>query len=320
MRTSSLFLMLSSLIVASCTCASDSGPPTPKAAAAKAQSKARGDRAKRPEPVLPENPIIKSVRYAWAITPVAETDLASLQTEVIEALTAAKGEAPTVPEEMPKKWKCRIGTFYPVTHADGADATVRTYERQSTIDCGDDAEDTEKWEFTLRFNEVERSNSRDAPGTAPFHMLSRSEVTTSAGAASSFHRSFKVDTRGGKAKSGPFPHDAAWIAEQVGDDFTFAEDTHQVRSDRWAIAQAQLDGERIVVEYEQWSCMSGGAPIGAELVVRTIRKAADHTPQNQLDVEVGEGTAKLPEGMAEAVGSRLSETRLNAALAATCGG
>ena len=247
-----LFLMLGSLMMASCTCASDSGPPTPKAAAAKAQSKARGDRAKRPEPVLPENPIIKSVRYAWAITPVAESDLASLQTEVVEALTAAKGEAPTVPEEMPKKWKCRIGTFFPVTHADGADATVRTYERQNTLDCGDDAEDTEKWEFTLRFNEVERSNSRDAPGTAPFHMLSRSEVTTSAGAASSFHRSFKVDTRGGKAKSGPFPHDAAWIAEQVGDDFTFSEDTHQVRSDRWAIAQAQLDGERIVVEYEQW--------------------------------------------------------------------
>ena len=45
-----------------------------------------------------------------------------------------------------------------------------------------------------------------------------------------------------------------------------------------------------------------------------------YDPQNQLDVEVGEGTAKLPEGMAEAVGSRLSETRLNAALAATCGG
>lgn len=270
-----------------------------KKAAAGAEAPAAGAEAGDEKGDVADGPpILRTARYRIPLKGLADADVAAIRTAVIAAWEKAGKEGEATPnDEAAKAWKCRHVTVWPV---EGLPHTphLRLFERLTDPDCKKADAKEERWELSLRYGTTARPEKRDEGGKLRFLMASQDLDWSGTAWTDGFAAVYRAD--GGETDGG-FPHDEAWLKEQLPASAALGKPV-ELDGARWLIANVSVAGEKVGIEAERWTC--GGKEAGAELVFRTNKRAAGHTPTSPKDVVVTDKFKAFADAVAKELGDR----------------
>ncbi len=292
-RILSLSLFLSGAFACSFSSSEPTVEPSTKAAA-----------KKREKPATPRKPVLRNARFRIPLASLTEADVEKLHQAVVAAHAKVRKEDETAEPTKAKPWKCRRGTFHELEGPSGP-ALFRVFERFSSPECGDDEAEVEKWEANLRVTSEARVEDRAGGGKFPLLLAAIDRDYVEGEWKESFGAFYSLSSA--KGEEGGFPHDEAWLAEHLPAGWT-VKGSSPVFSERWAVSQAMVAGEKITFEAESIRCRGEDEPVGAELIFRTNKRAAGHTPNTPKDVVVTDKletfAAALVEELGELAGGR----------------
>ncbi len=277
-------------VVAGCTCGGVDPAPVPASAAPVAKAKGGERRA----------PVVHAVRF---VVPVAaDADPEAVRALLVSALGAyaldeADDEAKATKRKRPERkvldavspWKCRDASVWP--QADGA---VTVWQRWADGPC---AAAPDRWFAERTWTGAERPGERPEGAGLTFRGL----VETHDARADGWHPAFESLSELAAADAEPgstFPHDAAWLGEQL--DMKLEGAPVAVRSERWALARLGLSKEPVTLLLERWSC-AGGAAFGAAVSFETTRRAPGHDPNGPKDAVAAESTETFANAVRDAL-------------------
>jgi hypothetical protein len=219
-------------------------------------------------------------------------------------------------DEFPKPWKCRRASVWNLDAKEGTpEPEVRLYERMGGPECvaGDDA--IERWELSLRYNLPEAPANRDGGGEFRYLMSGIDIGPEGEEWNTTYSHIFRRDS--GKLEVA-FPHDTAWLGEQLPEGISTKGEPARMNSQRWALGRVEILGEKLTVEVDRWSCVEGGAFAGAELVFRTNKREEGHSASSPKSVKLSEELQAFAEALRTELGDRVGGTGTVTAAGAAC--
>lgn len=262
-------------------------------------------------------PVMRTARYTVPLAALSAEQLPALQAAAVAAWNeAAKTEQAPITEGFPKPWKCRRATVYEVERStDGALPALRVFERQSKPTCDAPDAKAERWELSLRYEFDERPAHRDGGGEFDYLMSSIDLSRDGDAWKTSYAHVFRRDS--GDLSVG-FTHDDAWLAGQLPKEVKLTGKSAVVNSERWALGKFTIADEQVAVEVERWSCRDGGAYAGGELVFRTNKREAGHTPTSPKDVLISETLRTFADALVTKLGDLRGGLGATTPAALTC--
>ena len=313
-----LFTGLAGLVACSGSTAPESPAPTEQKAEGKAKKAKKAPAGEEGEAAAegaekeegPQNPVLRTGRFRIPLKALGEADLPAVTAAIAAAWEkAGKDEATEAipPDTKSKPWKCRHATVWDVaapTGAAGATAPqVRLFERLDNTDCKAEGAKEERWEVSLRGTSTARPTSKEEGGKLKYLMSSEDLDWNGTAFADTFSTIYRTD---GGDTDGGFPHDEAWLKEQLPGAVSLTGKHADLDSWRWLIATVTIGGEKVAIEAERWNCTGTDKVVGAELVFRTNKRAPGHTTTNPKDVVVTDRikgfAAELVKGLGDKVG------------------
>jgi hypothetical protein len=314
---------------------SESKPETPteqqaskKSPAGKAK-KARGAnaaKAKTKTKTKVKAPVIRTGRFRIPLAKLADDDVAGLKDAVMAAWDKTGGATKSDKKKddaeaidntsFPKPWKCRRTTVWDVAAKDGATTPqVRLFERLPDPSCDQTEDKIERWELSLRYAFDDKPKTRDGGGEFRY-LMSGLDLDLAADAwDESYSHVFRRDS--GKLEVA-FPHDDAWLGEQLPEGTTLTEKKAVLNSERWALAKIDVAGEQITVEVERWACRDGDAFASAEILFRTNKRQPGHTTTTPKNVLVTEKIRAFADALTAELGDRVGGEGNVTAAGLTC--
>jgi hypothetical protein len=292
------------------------GKKAKEAKAAAAEGEAEPAAEKEPRERRP--PLLRTARFAIPLNTLSDADVVTVQQAVSTAWNeVAKDEAtPPQVDGFPKPWKCRRATVYEVQgNSDGALPALRLFERYAEASCGSAEDKLERWELSLRYELPTRPEKRDGGGEFDYLMTSLDITRAGETWEKTYAHIFRRDS--GELEVA-FPHDDAWLGQQIPSDIKLTGKSAVVNSERWALGKFTVAGELITVELERWSCRDGAALAGAELVFRTNKREAGHSQSTPKDVLVTDKVNAFGDAIVKALGERVGGSGATTAAALTC--
>ena len=262
------------------------------------------------------DPILRTGRFRIPLKDLPSADAQAIQDAIFAAWTKSgkEGDAPAPAPEAPKEWKCRHATVWEVTAPTPA-PQLRLFERLSSPDCKAADAKEERWEVSLRYTTPSRPTSRSEGGKLRYLMASDDLDWTGTSYAESFSSIYRTD--GGEADGG-FPHDEAWLKDNLPSTVTLGTKKAELDGYRWAIATVNIAGEKVTVEAERWNCLGTDKAVGAELVFRTNKRGAGHTSTSPKDVVVTDKIKAFADAVAKELGDRVGGQGTASESALTC--
>jgi hypothetical protein len=309
-----LLLVASALAVGvGCTCSnSDLAESAAGPATVDKTAKTKTAKTKRPEPV-DRAPVLRNGRFRIPLKSLTEADLGKVREAIKAAQAAVKRPDDEVIEPATKQWKCRQTTAYEVNGAESK-PQLFLYERFDKPDCFDESATREKWEANLRYVTGDRPDKRDQGGKFPFTFAGEDYDLK----GDTFQRGFAAvyELESGKGVGG-FEQGDEFLASQLPEGLELGGKAVTM-GDRWSVGVAMVAGEKITVEGERWRCVGDKKAVSAELIFRTNKRAAGHTPNTPKDVVVTEKVRAFAQKIAEELGDLAGGTGNVTAAAASC--
>jgi len=311
-----LFAGLAGLLACSGSTTPESPAPTEQKAEGKAKKAKKAPAGEEGEAAAEgaekeegrQNPVLRTGRFRIPLKTLTEADVPNVAAAIAAAWEkAGKDDStePIPPDTKSKPWKCRHATVWDV--AAGAPGTpaaqVRLFERLDSPDCKAEGAKEERWEVSLRGTSSARPTAKGEGGKLKYLMASEDLDWNGTAFADTFSTLYRAD--GGDADGG-FPHDEAWLKDQLPGSVSLTGKKADLDSWRWLIATVTIGGEKVAVEAERWNCVGTDKVVGAELVFRTNKRAPGHTTTNPKDVVVTDKikafAAELVKGLGDKVG------------------
>lgn len=302
-------------------------PPTRPAAGAKEAKEAKARKPKK-APAAEEGdeaegdeaddashaPIVRTARFT---IPVKDASDPAAIAKVVHAAwekSAKEADAPESEAAEPKAWKCRKVGAWEVAGAN--DPTLVLYERLNTTTC--DAADAaaERWELGLRYAVTAKPEERGEGGKLRFVLATQDFDREADAWRERFGLFFRQQST--KEAPGAFPHDDAWLKEQLPEGVTLGGKKGTAIGSRWALGTLLVAGEKVTVELERLSC-DGKTP-GAEVVFRTNKRGPGHTNASPKDVMVTEKFKAFADAVAAELGANAGGDGAGTKAVLTCGG
>jgi hypothetical protein len=261
-------------------------------------------------------PVLRTARYRIPLNEAGDPD--ALHTLVMEAWkkSAAEGEAEPAPtqQEKAKAWKCRAVTAWELTGAESV-PQLRLFERLSSTDCAAPELKEERWELSVRYSGPTRPADKEQGGKLKFLMASQDLDRAGTAWTDGFASVYRLEN--GKDAPGGFPHDDAWVKEQLPAGLSLTGKKGEAKSWRWSVGTVVIGGEKVTVELERFVCADGKVP-GAELVFRTNKRAPGHTTTSPKDVLLTDKIKAFADALATDLGAKVGGPGATAEAALAC--
>lgn len=309
-------VVLAGLFACSGSTTTESTAPTEQKAEGKAKKAKKAPAGEEAEAAAegaeksegPQNPVMRTGRFRIPLKALSEADVPAVSAAIAAAWEKAgkdEGTEPIPPDTKSKPWKCRHATVWDVAAPAGSTAPqqVRLFERLDSPDCKAEGAKEERWEVSLRAASAAKPTSKDEGGKLKYLMSSEDLDWNGTAFADTYSTIYRAD--GGDADGG-FPHDEAWLKEQLPGAVSLTGKHADLDSWRWLVATVTIGGEKVAIEAERWNCVGTDKVVGAELVFRTNKRAPGHTTTNPKDVVVTDRikafAAELVKGLGDKVG------------------
>lgn len=326
-----LLTLLLAATLAACSGSSTETKPTPEAGKTNPEGKAKKAKAAKPgAPQAPaagaegeekedqaSAPILRTGRFRVPLKDLPTADVEAVRAAILAAWTktAKEADAPAPAEEAAKPWKCRHATVWEVATPTPNGPQLRMFERLNDPDCKKADAKEERWELSLRYNGAARPTSRTEGGKFRYLMASQDLDWAGAAYTESFSTIYRLD--GGEADGG-FPHDEAWLKENLPTTMTLGAKKAELDGYRWAIATVNIAGEKVTIEAERWNCLGADKTVGAELVFRTNKRGAGHTTTSPKDVVITDKIKAFADAVAKELGDKVGGAGTSSEAALTC--
>lgn len=292
---------------AACTCsnndlAESAAPPSANAAGKKS---AKAPKTKRPDGE--RIPVLRNGRFKIPLKTLDDSTLERVRDAINAAQTTIKRDEDELLELTTKPWKCRRTKVWKLEGPSDAE-DIRLHERLDTPSCVPEQPTVEKWEVNLRVPSAERPKDKSTGGKLPFVFAGEQRNYSGDAWTKSYATSYTVT--GGRG-GGPFTNGEDWITERLPGGHTLGKKA-ELDGHRWSMAVAMVAGEKVTVEGEAWTCRGKEDVVSAELIFRTNKRAAGHTPNTPKDVVVTEKArafaAELVKELGDLVGGEGNST------------